>query len=250
MIWIRSLLLIVLVYGTMFAMGVVGLVLVLWSRDWTYGWMRGFCRLTFWLSRHICGLRTEIRGTPPSDPVVIAAKHQSLLDVLMIFAAVPRPKFVMKRSLLWAPAFGLYAWRIGSVSIDRSAKGQGTKVLKELNRQSHEDGQVVIYPQGTRILPGVHAPYRRGAAMVYGRAGLPLVLAATNAGWFWPRKGIIRRPGTAVVEFLETLPAGLSARKVMASMETRIEAASDALGAEAAHELAGLPPGLRAGLPK
>ncbi len=43
------------------------------------------------------GLRTEVRGTPPTDEVLIAAKHQSFLDVLMIFGAVPAGKFIMKR---------------------------------------------------------------------------------------------------------------------------------------------------------
>lgn len=250
MIRLRSLVQIVLVYGLMGVMGIVGLPLVLWSRDLTYRWMKGYCHLTFWLTRHICGLKTEIRGTVPQGPVVVAAKHQSLLDVLMIFSALPRAKFVMKRSLLWAPVFGLYNWRIGTVAIDRSARGQGAKILGEIGRQRGEAGQVVIYPQGTRIPPGVSAPYRTGAAMIYERARLPLVMVATNAGWFWPRRGILRRPGTAVVEFLETLPAGLPPRELMSRIEGRIEAASDALGAEAARQLASLPAELRAGLPE
>jgi 1-acyl-sn-glycerol-3-phosphate acyltransferase len=73
--------------------------------------------------------------------------------------------------------------------------------------------------------------------MAYENFGLPMVLAATNVGWFWPKRGILRRPGTAVLEFLETLPPGLPRAEVMRRMEGAIEAASDRLGEEAAWQL-------------
>jgi 1-acyl-sn-glycerol-3-phosphate acyltransferase len=59
-----------------------------------------------WTARVLVGLKSEVRGTPPTDAVLIAAKHQSFLDILMIFGAVPRGRFIMKRELLWAPMLG------------------------------------------------------------------------------------------------------------------------------------------------
>ena len=64
-----------------------------------------------------------------------------------------------------------------------------------------------------------------------------MVLAATNVGWFWPKRGIMRRPGTAVLEFMETLPPGLPGKEVMHRMEIEIETASNRLGEEAAKQL-------------
>lgn len=237
---LRTIVAMTAIYGSMGVMGVVGAPFVLWSRDACYFWMRRYARLTCAILRVTHGIRCEVRGTAPDRPVVVAAKHQSILDVLMLFDALPRAKFVMKRSLLWMPVFGLYTWRIGSVPIDRSARGQGGKVLKSMGEQSHEQGQVVIYPQGTRVPPGREAPYRRGAAMLYRHFELPMVLAATNTGWFWPKRGLLRGPGTAVIEFLETLPPGLPGHQAMARMEAAIEAASDRLNEETAAEL-GLP---------
>lgn len=234
----RHALFVVTIYGLMGVMGVVGLPVILWSRDLCYGWMRLYARAVFAVARALCGITAEVRGEVPSGAVIVAAKHHSMLDVLLIFACLPRAKFVMKRELLWVPVFGLYTWRIGTVAIDREARGQGAKVLREVSAQNHEAGQVVIYPQGTRVRPGVAAPYRRGAAMLYRQLDLPMVLVATNAGAFWPKGGTIRGPGNLVVEFLGTLPPGLPGSEAMARMEAEIEPASDLLVAEAEGRIA------------
>ncbi len=225
------------VFGLMGVFGILGAPFVLWSRAWTLAWMKLYVRWSLGLTRAICGLRAEIRGPVPSGPVVVAAKHQSLLDVLMLFHALPEPHFVMKRELVWVPVFGQYALRIGCIWVVREQRGQGQTMMRRLQKGWSGTGQIVIYPQGTRVPPGTHKPYRRGAALAYLELGLPMVLAATNVGWFWPKKGITRRPGTAVVEFLETLPPGLPRDEVMRRMEASIESASDRLGAEAQKEL-------------
>lgn len=234
---LRSMLVMLGMYALIGLYGVIGAPVVLWSRNWTRAWMKLFARSVFALARAVCGIRTELRGPVPQGPVVVAAKHQSMLDVLILFNALPEARFVMKRELVWAPIFGLYALRVGCIWIKREKRGEASTMMRRLQRNHTETGQIVIYPQGTRVPPGETRPYRRGAAMAYSEFGLPMALAATNAGWFWPKRGLVRGPGTAVVEFLETLPPGLKRAEVMARMESVIEAASDRLGAEAQAEL-------------
>jgi 1-acyl-sn-glycerol-3-phosphate acyltransferase len=235
--WLRSLILIFLVYLLMAVVGIIGGPVVLWSGAWTRSAMKFYARCVFTLARWLCGLRVEWRGPVPSGAVVVASKHQSFLDVLMLFAVLPEPHFVMKRELLWVPVLGQFALRAGSVWIKRERRGEGKTMLRRLQNKHTGSGQIAIYPQGTRVPPGVVMPYRRGAAMAYESFGVPMVLAATNVGWFWPKRSILRRPGTAVLEFLETLPPGRPRAEVMRRMETTIEAASDRLGAEAAKQL-------------
>jgi len=237
---LRSLVLVFLTYALMGAFGILGAPVVLWSRRWTRAWMKLYSRSVFAAARLVCGLRVECRGPVPSGAVVVASKHQSLLDVLILFAVLPEPQFVMKRVLVFAPVFGLYAVRSGCIWIKRERRGEGKVMLRRLQNRHRGTGQIVIYPQGTRVPPGETRPYRRGAVLAAETFGLPIVLAATNVGWFWPKKGIWRRPGTAVLEFLDTLPKGLPRAEAMRRMETEIEAASDRLGREAALEL-GLP---------
>jgi 1-acyl-sn-glycerol-3-phosphate acyltransferase len=55
------------------------------------------------------------------------------------------------------------------------------------------------------------------------------VPVATNAGVYWPKRGIIRYAGTAVVEFLPEIPSGLPSEDFMARVEAAIEPASDLL---------------------
>ncbi len=232
--WARSALQTLAVFGLMGIMGIVGAPLVLWSRVWTLWWMKLYVRWALAMTRIICGLHAEIRGPVPAGPAVVASKHQSLLDVLMLFHALPEPHFVMKRELVWVPVFGQYALRIGCIWVAREQRGQGQTMMRRLQKGWSGTGQIVIYPQGTRVPPATYKPYRRGAALAYAELGLPMVLAATNVGWFWPKSGIMRRRGTAVVEFLETLPPGLPRDQVMRRMETAIESASETLGVEAA----------------
>jgi 1-acyl-sn-glycerol-3-phosphate acyltransferase len=91
----------------------------------------------------------------------------------------------------------------------------------------------VIYPQGTRIAPGVKAPYKIGTGVLYSQLGLDCVPVACNVGVFWPRHGIYRKPGLAIVDFLEPIKAGLKTPAFMTALEDAIETRSDALMAEA-----------------
>jgi 1-acyl-sn-glycerol-3-phosphate acyltransferase len=189
-------------------------------------------RMMYAVLRVVGGVRVEIRGTVPQGRVLVAAKHQSMLDVFMIVNALPEGRFVMKRELLRTPVFGWYATRCGAVPVDR---GGGGAALREMTarmlREAAASGQIVIYPQGTRVRPGRHAPYKIGVHALYEATGLPCVPAATNSGLSWP-KGVAIHPGVAVAEFLPALPPAMERAAFMAQVERAVEEASDRLAAE------------------
>ena len=232
--WLRSLLFNVQMY---LAMAVIGLALFPWalvSRRGARVGCKAFCGYVRWSAGWMVGLRTEIRGTPPTGEVMIAAKHQSFLDIIMIFSAVPAGKFIMKRELLWTPILGQYAVRIGCIPVNRGKRGAAIKkMIDDVARGSAQSGQLIIYPQGTRVAPGVAAPYKIGSGAIYAALGQDCVPVATNVGVFWPRRGILRKPGVAVVEFLPVITAGISRAEFMARLESEIESASGALMQEA-----------------
>ncbi len=237
MILVRSLAYNLVFYITMGLAGVILAPVSLLYRRATLPMVRIWCVCMLCLLRWICGLRTEIRGHAPGGNCIVASKHQSFLDILMLVSVLDRPRFVMKQELRFAPVFGWYARRIGCIPVDRGAGRVAMEgMLSEIDRSRETLGQLVIYPQGTRVAPGARRSYRMGAAAATERTGLPCTLAATNAGLFWGRNRFLRRPGTAALEFLGTLPDGLPASELLAEMERRIEPASDALlmeGAEA-----------------
>jgi 1-acyl-sn-glycerol-3-phosphate acyltransferase len=196
--------------------------------------LQTYCRWVFFTLRVLCGLRCEVRGTPPTHEALIAAKHQSFLDIMMIFEAVPRGKFIMKRELMYAPFLGQYARRLGCVPVNRGKRGAAIAKMKEdVAAGAADPGQLIIYSQGTRVAPGVVMPYKVGTGLLYEQLGQPCVPAATNVGVFWPKRGILRHPGLAVVEFLPPIEPGLPVADFMARLEADVESASDKLLVEA-----------------
>ena len=231
---VRSLIFNASIYVVMLVYAIVFFIPALLSRDWAHRACDAWCVYVIWAARWMIGLRTEIRGTPPTGEVMIAAKHQSFLDIILIYHAVPRGKFIMKRELMYAPILGQYALRIGCVPVDRGQRGAAIARMKDdVARGSADPGQLVIYPQGTRVAPGDKKPYKAGTGALYQQLGQPCVPVATNVGYFWPRRGFLRRPGVAVVEFLEPIAPGLDVKSFISEIEVRIESASDRLLQEA-----------------
>ena len=75
-------------------------------------------------------------------------------------------------------------------------------------------------------MPGDYTP---GGAAIYRDLDGPCWPVATNSGAHWPAHGFKRYPGVVVFEFLPPIPAGLKRAEFMAQLESRIEAASNAL---------------------
>ncbi|HZK92153.1 MAG TPA: lysophospholipid acyltransferase family protein [Stellaceae bacterium] len=187
----------------------------------------------------IVGLDGEIRGRQniPPGACLIAMKHQSMWDTLILPPLLGDPAVVVKRELRSVPFYGWYAARAGSIFVDRKGGAGALRSLVGGARRAVAMGRpVVIFPQGTRTAPGQaasEAPYQPGIAALYRELGVALVPAALNSGVYWGRRAFLKRPGRIVLEFLEPIPPGMPRREVMETLETRIEAASAALEREA-----------------
>lgn len=184
-------------------------------------------------ARIILGIRVEVRGTPPTDDCIIAAKHQSFLDILAIAHSVPQCAFIMKKALLNVPIMGYFARKAGCIPIDRS---KGAEAIKQIGAEIRAAqarpeglGQLVIYPEGTRTKPGEKRKYKHGVSSIYVETGLRVVPVAGNCGMFWPKRGYPFYPGTAVISFLPDILPGLEHAALMDELQSRIETVSDAL---------------------
>ena len=238
MVLIRSLIFDVFMYGSMLVMGILFAPAAAWSREGAYWAMKTYAKTNLAALRIICGLDYEVRGAVPRGNVLVASKHQSFMDILIHFTHLNRPRFIMKKELKWAPILGLYALRIGSTPVARGKRGRAVKdMVSGVEKQAQVPGQLVIYPQGTRTLPGAYLRYKVGAGVLYQRLGETCIPAATNVGVFWARRSRLRKPGLAVVEYLEPMPPGMALDAFMAELEERVEAASDALMEEAGFEV-------------
>jgi 1-acyl-sn-glycerol-3-phosphate acyltransferase len=228
---IRSIIFIILMYVMLFVIAVSFAPLVIVRRSVAITAAHTYCRWVRWSAAVLVGLKSEIRGEAPTDEVLVVAKHQSFFDIIMIFSAMPRPKFIMKKEINRTPIVGFYAKRMGCVSVDR---GKGGRAIKEMVRAVKESGklmpgQLIIFPQGTRVAPDVYLPYKIGSGVLYKELGQDCVPVATNVGVFWPRHSLMRKPGLAVVEFLPRIKSGFKTPDFMEQLETSVETASDKL---------------------
>jgi 1-acyl-sn-glycerol-3-phosphate acyltransferase len=232
--WLRSLLFVGQMYLAMAVFALIYTPWALFDRRGAFAGVHAYCAWVRWTARWMVGLNSEVRGTPPRGEALIASKHQSFFDIIMICSVVPRPKFIMKQELKRAPILGWYALRIGCIPVDRGKRAEAIRQMMEgLDNGPLEPGQLIIYPQGTRVAPGAYKPYKVGTGLLYQQLGQPCVPAATNVGVFWPRRGIFRKPGLAVVEFLPDIPPGKEIEAFMAELEDVVETASKRLMVEA-----------------
>ena len=187
-------------------------------------WSRG----TFFGLKLLAGIDWEIRGTPPTGPVLVAAKHMSMWDTLALYLALDAPGIVLKRELLRIPFYGWFLWKATAIPIDRAAGASALRKMGAAARAVLAEGRpILIFPEGTRKTPGAPPDYKPGVAGLYGMLDVACVPVALNSGAYWT--GFIKRPGTIVLEFLPAIPPGLKRRDFMTALEMRIETATTAL---------------------
>jgi 1-acyl-sn-glycerol-3-phosphate acyltransferase len=98
-------------------------------------------------------------------------------------------------------------------------------MLREARERAADGREILLFPEGTRRAPGAPPDYKSGLALLYDGLNLPCVPLALNSGLFWPRRQLIRYPGTIIVEFLEPIPAGVPRATFKKTLEERIETA-------------------------
>jgi 1-acyl-sn-glycerol-3-phosphate acyltransferase len=227
----RSLVFSALFYANLLVHMIVALPTLVLPYPVLRAFIRSYARSSLWLLRVICGTEVSWRGTEniPRGSCIVACKHQSAWETFALYAVLEDPIYILKRELMWIPLFGWYTWKAGLIPVDRSA---GMAALSRMTARAQRaftgprPRQLVIFPEGTRRAPGASPSYKPGIVHLFARAGLPCVPAALNSGLFWPRRSLVRRPGTIIVEFLPPIAAGFDRTGFLAHVRDAIEEAS------------------------
>jgi 1-acyl-sn-glycerol-3-phosphate acyltransferase len=198
MLWLRGLAFTVVMYGA--ALIGSSLVVLLFWAPYNARWAAaaGWAHTCLWVGRVICGLDVSTEGAEniPDGPAVFLIKHTSVLETYWQIAALPPSSWVLKRELLWLPVFGWSLAVMRSIAIDRKAGGPAIKQVIEKGRERIASGlSVCIFPEGTRMPPGETRRYGVSGAALAKETGCPIVPVAHNAGDFWPKRGMVKRPG-------------------------------------------------------
>ena len=205
-----------------------------------------FLHANSFLEKHVLGLTYEIRGTenlPQDPPYIIAAKHQSTYETLKLHFLFKDPAPVLKKELLKIPLWGKYLEKSDVIAIDRSSPKTAIKSIREgALRVTEQKRPIVIFPQGTRVPPGIGTdkkPYKMGVTRIQSITNLPIIPMATNAGVYYPKGKWCKKPGCVVFEFLPAIEASeeRSATQTLKQIETIVEEKSNTLINEAYKEL-------------
>ena len=184
-------------------------------------------RLVMWAATAICGIRYRVLGGDniPAQACVVLSKHQSAWETLAFQVIFPPQVYVIKRELLWIPFFGWGLAMMSPVAIDRAA---GMRALKQMLAEGKDRLQrgfwIIVFPEGTRIAPGLRGVYRTGGAAIALHAEAPLLPVAHNAGTCWPRHSFRKYPGTITVSIGPPIDSrGSNAADLTLAVENWIE---------------------------
>jgi 1-acyl-sn-glycerol-3-phosphate acyltransferase len=227
---------------------VLGSWLFFAPRSWAMAGLKAHAIASLWLLEHIVGTEMEVRGREnlPQDACLVVSKHQSAWDTFALVPLFRDPAIVLKDELKWIPFYGWFCVKFEHILVKREKAASALKaMIRDARKKAAQGREILIFPEGTRRPPGAPPDYKPGYVALYEGLGLPCVPLALNSGLYWPRRSLMRCPGTIVVEFLEPLPPGMGRKEFRETIEARLEAASARLAAEGLAELNSEPSPLR-----
>ena len=177
--------------------------------------------------RFILSVKISIKGRQNiinNEKFFIAASHQSMFETFYLQTIFNTPVFILKKELLLIPIFGWYLKKIGSISIKRNKVTKDTlgffddisKMMANSNRP------LIIFPQGTRVLPDERPPFQKGASRIYEELNVACQPVAINSGYVWPKKGEKKSNKTITISILKPIPSGLTRENFIQILEKNI----------------------------
>ena len=184
------------------------------------GYWAKFC-LNFFLSTKII---VKGKENISNDKFFIAASHQSMFETFYLQTIFNSPIFILKKELLYIPIFGWYLKKIGSISIKRNKiskdnLGFFSDISKIINNSKRP---LIIFPQGTRVLPHERPPFKKGVARIYDELKIICQPVTINSGYVWPKKGPKNTHKTITISILDPIIPGMSKDEFLEKLEHAI----------------------------
>tara|TARA_B100001093_G_C26747435_1_gene979513 strand:- start:38 stop:739 length:702 start_codon:yes stop_codon:yes gene_type:complete len=159
-----------------------------------------------------------------NEKFFIASSHQSMFETFFLQTIFNSPIFILKKELLLIPFFGWYLKKIGSISItrDKISKDNLGFFRKVSKIVLNSDRPVIIFPQGTRVLPVERPPFKKGASRIYEELKIACQPVAINSGYVWPKKGNKITGKTITISILPQINEGLDREEFIKILESKI----------------------------
>ena len=185
------------------------------------GYWTGLCLRIFLSTKIIIKGKENIIT---EEKFFISASHQSMFETFYLQTIFNSPVFILKKELLLIPIFGWYLKKIGSISIKRNKVTKDNLGFFEdiSNIVSNSKRPLIIFPQGTRVLPNERPPFKKGASRIYEKLKIACQPVAINSGYVWPKKGLKNSHKTITISILKPIASGLSKDEFIKNLENNI----------------------------
>ena len=191
------------------------------------GYWASFC-LKLFLS-----VKIKIEGREniiQNEKFFIAASHQSMFETFYLQTIFNSPIFILKKELILIPIFGWYLKKIGSISIKRDkVTKDNLSFFKDISEKLTSKRPLIIFPQGTRVLPKERPPFKKGVARIYQELKVACQPVVINSGYVWPKKGSKTPNKTITVSILRPIRQKMSKDEFIKILENNIYSELDRL---------------------
>lgn len=168
-----------------------------------------------WSQSAARGLRIHIEATGeqnvPSGGFVYASNHESLVDILVLGAALPGDfKWAAKRSVMSVPFLGWHLRLAGHVPVDRNqGKEAAAAVVEAFEKVLRDEKPLLVFPEGTRTPDGKLKAFKDGAFQAAVMAGKPVVPVALKGTFsLMSRSAVDTGTAKSLVDRLVTVQIG------------------------------------------
>ena len=176
--------------------------------DWFLRFARGWARTILFLSR--VPVRVEGRERLRSvESAVVVANHESLADILVLLVALPmQVRFLAKRRIFSVPVLGWSIRAAGFIPVDRGDRQRGAATFEAALARLQNGRSVIVFPEETRTRTGELLPFKKGAALLALRSGLPILpVGISGTRRVLPRDTLLPTAGPAALVIGERIEA-------------------------------------------
>lgn len=156
----------------------------------------------FWsrLNLFFAGVKVRVHGAENLEKdrsYVLMSNHQSHIDVWALMGFLPMQlRWVMKIELRKIPIFGLCCERMGQIYVDRKNPDKSREELEAFRKRFTTGISAAFFPEGSRSLDGVMAPFKKGGFIMAIQGQVPILPVTVNGSrYILPRDTMRIMPG-------------------------------------------------------